>query len=192
VLARYLFHFAYFDPNWNQPKSADTGNLWSDVSLGWLLLISDGGQTDELVAINADMLEKMIKALHRNSKEPGGVALKRVVLQTGTKAYGVHLGPIKEPANEDDPNPEGDQSFYVGQQKVLDRLSPELGFDCMLDLHNSANLIFWIGAVTRPAYIIGAPDDLNSLNVGLNIGLYLAVCKEVSPGMVQSSCLISF
>ncbi len=44
------------------------------------------------------MLANSVSAIEANS--PG---LERVVLVTGTKTYGVHLGPYKTPARESDP-----------------------------------------------------------------------------------------
>ncbi len=44
------------------------------------------------------MLVNSVSAIERTA--PG---LERVVLVTGTKYYGSHLGPFKTPAREDDP-----------------------------------------------------------------------------------------
>ncbi len=50
------------------------------------------------VAANRDMLVHSVAAIDRASRQ-----LERVVLVTGTKYYGSHLGPFKTPAREDDP-----------------------------------------------------------------------------------------
>jgi nucleoside-diphosphate-sugar epimerase len=50
------------------------------------------------IAPNRDMLVNAVTAIHRTSK-----SLQRVVLVTGTKYYGVHLGPLKTPMRETDP-----------------------------------------------------------------------------------------
>jgi nucleoside-diphosphate-sugar epimerase len=50
------------------------------------------------VGPNRDMLVNSVKAIARASRH-----LKRVVLVTGTKYYGVHLGPLKTPMRETDP-----------------------------------------------------------------------------------------
>ena len=47
---------------------------------------------------NRDMLVNSVTAITRASPR-----LKRVVLVTGTKYYGVHLGPLKTPMRETDP-----------------------------------------------------------------------------------------
>jgi nucleoside-diphosphate-sugar epimerase len=61
------------------------------------------------VAPNRDILVNSVAAIDRVGKR-----LKRVVLVTGTKYYGVHLGPLKTPMRETDPrHPPPD--FYFDQ-----------------------------------------------------------------------------
>lgn len=50
------------------------------------------------IAPNRDMLVNSVTAIHRASR-----SLQRIVLVTGTKYYGVHLGPLKTPMRETDP-----------------------------------------------------------------------------------------
>jgi nucleoside-diphosphate-sugar epimerase len=50
------------------------------------------------VAVNRDMLVNSVSAIDRVAPR-----LQRVVLVTGTKYYGSHLGPFRTPAKEDDP-----------------------------------------------------------------------------------------
>jgi nucleoside-diphosphate-sugar epimerase len=61
------------------------------------------------IAANRDMLVNAVSAIERAS--PG---LQRVVLVTGTKYYGSHLGPFKTPAREDDPRHAG-ANYYFDQ-----------------------------------------------------------------------------
>ncbi|MBK5105204.1 MAG: NAD-dependent epimerase/dehydratase family protein [Burkholderiales bacterium] len=56
----------------------------------------------ENIAPNRDMLINSVSAIDRTS--PG---LERVVLVTGTKYYGTHLGPFRTPARETDPRHRG-------------------------------------------------------------------------------------
>jgi nucleoside-diphosphate-sugar epimerase len=51
-----------------------------------------------VVAPNRDMLVNAVSAIAKGNR-----ALQRVVLVTGTKYYGVHLGPLKTPMRETDP-----------------------------------------------------------------------------------------
>jgi nucleoside-diphosphate-sugar epimerase len=58
---------------------------------------------------NRDMLVNAVNAIDRAS-----AALKRVVLVTGTKYYGVHLGALKTPMRETDPRHAG-ANYYFDQ-----------------------------------------------------------------------------
>ena len=59
------------------------------------------------VAANRDMLVNAVSAL--DALAPG---LERVVLVTGTKYYGSHLGPFRTPAREDDPRHLGPNYYF--------------------------------------------------------------------------------
>ena len=59
------------------------------------------------VGPNRDMLVHSVSAIDRASDR-----LERVVLVTGTKYYGSHLGPFKTPAREDDPRHEGPDYYF--------------------------------------------------------------------------------
>ena len=70
------------------------------------------------IAANRDMLVNAVSAIEHAA--PG---LERVVLVTGTKYYGSHLGPFKTPAREADPRHAGANYYFdqidwlTGQQK---------------------------------------------------------------------------
>jgi len=59
------------------------------------------------VAPNRDILVNAVSAIDRASPH-----LKRVVLVTGTKYYGVHLGPLKTPMREADPRHAGPNYYF--------------------------------------------------------------------------------
>lgn len=65
------------------------------------------------------MLLNFLNAL----RESGAInSVKRIILVTGMKQYGVHLGQPKQPMHESDPWIEGDswpKNFYYDQQRVL-------------------------------------------------------------------------
>ncbi|MDH3318777.1 MAG: SDR family oxidoreductase [Betaproteobacteria bacterium] len=61
------------------------------------------------IAANLGLLVNSVTGLHRASAK-----LERVVLVTGTKYYGSHLGPFKTPAREDDPRHAG-ANYYFDQ-----------------------------------------------------------------------------
>ena len=59
------------------------------------------------IAPNRDMLVNAVSAIDRASS-----VLERVVLVTGTKYYGSHLGPYRTPAREDDPRHDGPNYYF--------------------------------------------------------------------------------
>lgn len=59
------------------------------------------------VAANRDLLVNSVAAIDKASS-----SLERVVLVTGTKYYGSHLGPFKTPAREDDPRHQGPNYYF--------------------------------------------------------------------------------
>jgi len=61
------------------------------------------------IAANRDLLVNSVSAIDRASAK-----LERVVLVTGTKYYGSHLGPFRTPAREDDPRHPG-ANYYFDQ-----------------------------------------------------------------------------
>lgn len=73
----------------------------------------------EAAEVNGGMLRNFLRALHLTG---GDRKLKRVLLTAGAKQYGVHLGPVKLPMEEDDPWVEGPgrpPNFYYTQERVL-------------------------------------------------------------------------
>src|SRR3990170_8839706 len=61
------------------------------------------------IAANRDLLVNSVTPIDKASSK-----LERVVLVTGTKYYGSHLGPFKTPAREDDPRHAG-ANYYFDQ-----------------------------------------------------------------------------
>ena len=113
------------------------------------------------------MFENFLSAL-----ETTGAAkkLKRVLLVTGAKHYGVHLGPVKIPMQESDPRLEGDlwpPNFYYRQQDALTRF-------CERNRHVS-----WV--VTYPNDVIGFAQG-NFMNLAAGLGLYAVISRELGHG----------
>lgn len=82
------------------------------------------------------MLENFLKALTISGAEK---KLKRVLLVTGAKHYGVHLGPVKSPMEENEPWVEGEgrpPNFYYRQQRILKELSKGKGWDWVVTYPN--------------------------------------------------------
>ncbi|GLB04223.1 hypothetical protein AtubIFM57258_009939 [Aspergillus tubingensis] len=126
------------------------------------------GDEKNLERLNGDMLENFLKALSISGAE---TKLKRVLLVTGAKHYGVHLGPVKNPMEESDPWVEGEgrpPNFYYRQQRILKDMSKGKGWD-------------WV--VTYPNDVIGVAKG-NFMNLVTAVGLYAAITKELKAPFV--------
>src|ERR1700730_19060449 len=109
------------------------------------------------IAPNRDMLVNAVSAVDQASK-----ALRRVVLVTGTKYYGVHLGPIKTPTKESDHR----------------HLPPNYYFDQIDWLTSFQRGKSWDWTELRPQTLCGfAPGAPMSLLPA--IGVYAAVSREL-------------
>jgi nucleoside-diphosphate-sugar epimerase len=121
----------------------------------------------ENIAPNHDMLVNSVSAIDAVSS-----CLERVVLVTGTKYYGTHLGPFKTPARESDPRHAG-ANYYFDQ---CDWLS---GFQ--RGKH-------WDYVELRPQTLCGfAPGT--AMSIVSVIAVYAAIMKELGrpfafPGIV--------
>jgi nucleoside-diphosphate-sugar epimerase len=109
------------------------------------------------IAPNRDMLVNAVTAVERASP-----ALARIVLVTGTKYYGSHLGPFKTPARESDPR----------------HLPPDYYFDQIdwLAAHQRGKSWDWVEL--RPQTLCGfAPGTAMSILPA--IAVYAAILKEL-------------
>lgn len=113
-----------------------------------------GWSEDEQMRTNRAMLENTIEAL-----TPSGVG--HVVLLQGTKAYGVHLMPLRIPAKERQPRVQH-ENFYWLQEDYLTTRAAELGFTY---------------TILRPQFIFGGVVGA-AMNLVPIIGLYGLLCRE--------------
>ncbi|KAK1996655.1 hypothetical protein LX36DRAFT_637642 [Colletotrichum falcatum] len=120
---------------------------------------------EDQVALNTSLLEVAIQAIERVSPN-----LKVVVLQTGSKVYGVThpkeikiLPPLKENLPRI-PAPWADGVFYYSQYDALERLSRGKP---------------WTFSEVRPDAIVGFAPTANAMNMARGIGIYLAVHRAV-------------
>lgn len=129
VTADYVFFYSYLQPS--PPPGAP---LWSNA--------------EELVKVNSALLTNFLGALDEAKVKP-----RRVLLQTGAKNYGIHIGRSRQPACESDPQPKDlEPNFYYDQEKTLFEY-------CTKNPSTSWNII-------RPAWIIGAVTNaqMNALH----------------------------
>ena len=109
------------------------------------------------IAPNRDMLVNAVTAIDRGSS-----ALRRVVLVTGTKYYGSHLGPFKTPARESDPR----------------HMPPDYYFDQIDWLAAYQRGKAWDWTELRPQTLCGfAPGTAMSILPALAV--YAAISKEL-------------
>jgi nucleoside-diphosphate-sugar epimerase len=109
------------------------------------------------IAANRDMLVHSVSAVDRASPRLG-----RVVLVTGTKYYGSHLGPFKTPAREDDPR----------------HMPPDYYFDQIDWLTGYQRGKRWSWTELRPQTLCGfAPGS--PMSIVPAIAVYAAIGKEL-------------
>ena len=109
------------------------------------------------IAVNRDMLVNSVSAIERAAKR-----LERVVLVTGTKYYGSHLGAFRTPAKETDPR----------------HMPPDYYFDQIdwLSAHQSGKP--WTWTELRPQTLCGfAPGT--AMSIVSVIAVYAAISKEL-------------
>ena len=118
--------------------------------------------------VNGALLSNFLEALEIT----GAVEkLKRVILITGCKQYGLQLGLPKEPMEESDPWVEGPgrpPNFYYIQQRILAEKAKANGYD-------------WV--VTYPNDVIGVARGTPQ-NMGTALGLYCAISKELDGNLM--------
>ena len=106
--------------------------------------------------VNSSLLSNFLDALPK-----AGINPERIVLQTGAKNYGIHIGRCRTPALESDPQPKHlEPNFYYPQEELLFKY-------CKNNSKTSWNVI-------RPSWIIGAVSNaqMNALHPW---GVYAAV-----------------
>lgn len=96
VKAEYLFYYAYL-----QPKS--------------VLNPMSPEAAKALIETNTPMFQNLLSALPL-----AGIVPKRILLQTGGKNYGMHLGRVRTPMIESDPRPRHiADNFYYHQEDAM-------------------------------------------------------------------------
>jgi hypothetical protein len=136
----YVYFSSYF-----QPPPAAGASLWSNI--------------DDLTQQNVALLTNFLNALPLASVKP-----KRVLLQTGAKYYGLHLGPTATPMDEADPRHGIERNFYFPQEDFLYEYSRK-------------NDSTWV--VTRPCFILGAVEGA-AMNIIYPLSIYAAVQAHLS------------
>jgi nucleoside-diphosphate-sugar epimerase len=137
VEADYVFYYAYLSPK--------TGKSAMDPS-----------SASDLVEANVPPLKNFLESLPL-----AGIKPKRILLQTGGKNYGMHMGRVRTPLVESDPQPKHlGPNFYYNQEDLLMKFCHE---------HPETD---W--NIVMPAAVIGT-TKYASMNTALSWGVYAAV-----------------
>jgi nucleoside-diphosphate-sugar epimerase len=148
----YVFFFSYIQAS---PKPGQ--GLWSDAA--------------EMARVNTLLLTNFLSALPLSNLQP-----KRIMLQTGAKNYGVHLGPTKLPQEESDPRVDQfEPNFYYPQEDALFKFCKQ-------------NSVGW--NIGMPGPILGAVPDA-AMNLAFPLAVYAAITQHMGaklefPGDVAS------
>lgn len=113
--------------------------------------------------VNGTILSNFLQAIVKTGAVNG---IDRIVLVTGAKQYGVHLGAVKNPMLESDPwltDSKWPPNFYYNQQNILHSFCKE---------HDKE----W--TVTYPNDVIGYAVG-NYMNLATAIALYAIISKEL-------------
>ncbi|KAF2749379.1 NAD dependent epimerase/dehydratase family protein-like protein [Sporormia fimetaria CBS 119925] len=140
VKADYVFFYSYV-----QVKPKEGQGLWSDA--------------DEMCRVNLALLQNFCEALPIADIQP-----KRIMLQTGAKNYGIHLGPAAIPQEEHFPRVTLEPNFYYPQEDFL---------FSFCKTHN----ISW--NVCMPSFICGAVPDA-AMNWVFPLGVYASVTQYLN------------
>lgn len=114
-----------------------------------------GWQDPEQMSTNLAMIKNVIEPLAQVAH------LQHVTLLQGTKAYGVHLHPIRTPAREREPRDDHPNSYWF-QEDYLREKAAKSGFG-------------W--TIFRPTIVLG-PNVGVAMNTIPVIGIYAALCRE--------------
>ena len=117
-------------------------------------LIAGWTEQDQM-DINDAMLRNLIEPLSEVAD------LRHVTILQGTKAYGIHLHPMRVPARERFPR-DDHENFYWLQEDYITEKSADAGFGY---------------TIMRPQLIVG-PNVGVVMNLPPVIGVYAAICKE--------------
>lgn len=131
-----------------------------DLVKGWL----DTGQ----MAVNETMLVNFLDAF-----EPHNTQLRHVTVLQGTKAYGLHLGPMKIPGREADPRHIHPNFYWLQEDRLKSRQQGKS----------------WHWTIFRPQTVIGFAVG-TPMNLLSAIGVYASISRElglplVFPGIGQ-------
>jgi len=117
-----------------------------------------GWQEAEQIGLNDRMLRNIFLPLEKVSPQ-----LRHVALLQGTKAYGVHVRPLKVPARENRSEMHEQPNFYWNQERFLRERQPGKA---------------WSWSILRPVLIVGCSSG-SAMNVIPALGVYAAMMRRL-------------
>lgn len=121
-----------------------------------------------MCTVNTQLLSNFLDALSVADTKP-----QRIMLQTGAKNYGLHLGATVLPQEESDPRVALEPNFYYAQEGCLWTYCQK---------HD----IGW--NICMPSFILGAGPDA-AMNVVFPLAVYAAVSKHLGETLAYPSDL---
>jgi nucleoside-diphosphate-sugar epimerase len=132
-----------------------------------------GKSEEEQCEVNLKFLKNVVETVDLHSK-----VLKRIYLQTGTKYYGMHVGPKRgqlSPYKESD-NRLNIPNFYYDQE------------DFLVEFSKGKN---WTWCVARPPHITGFALHTH-MNFGTNLAIYALFLKESGKPLIYPYPEVTF
>ena len=126
-----------------------------DLLIGW--------RHSEQIKTNTLMFQNLTNALSLYSPK-----LRHVSILQGTKAYGIHVEPMKAPAKEKWPRHDHD-NFYWHQEDILKRLSKKRN---------------WSFNIWRPQVVLGNATG-SPMNLIAAVAVYATICRETGMAFFQ-------
>jgi len=148
-------HVAVDLMNANECK-AKLGHL-SDVTHVFFAALAANREIAQAAVDNLTLLRNLVEAI-----EPVAAGIEHIHVMHGTKWYGMHLGPFKTPAKEDDPR-HLPPNFYYDQ------------WDYLVERQKGKR---WTYSSARPHAISGFAFG-NHSNLTMVIALYAVICREL-------------
>ena len=153
-----------------QSSAKDMAKELGDIRPDYIFFTAYFAQETEKEAtkVNGAMLENFLDALKLSG---ASTKVRRVILTTGAKQYGVHFGIPKMPMEESDQwlaDSDRPPNFYYLQQKTLAKKGKEQEWD-------------WV--VTYPNDVIGVAKG-NFMNLATSLAIYAAVSREMGQELV--------
>lgn len=121
-----------------------------------------GWKEDEQIRLNEAMLKNLFEPLQQEAE-----GLRHVTLLQGTKAYGVHVRPMKVPARENRSEMHEQKNFYWNQERYIRDAQAE-------SVRHGGT---WSWSILRPVLIVGESVG-SAMNVIPALGVYAAMMRH--------------